>query len=106
MWRFMALASTIFERCDDSSGAVISTFHAACRDLGKIASVAKVDPAILAERAFNALNENDYGQYDELIRDLSPALGAPGLEQLKERFLELSKAPPERPKDSVSSRQG
>ncbi len=28
MWRFMALASTIFERCDDSSGAVISTFHA------------------------------------------------------------------------------
>jgi hypothetical protein len=99
MWRFMALASTIFERCDDSSGAVISTFHAACHDLGKIASVAKVDPEILAERAFNALNENDYRQYDELIRDLSPALGAPGLEQLKERFLELSKAPPEKPKD-------
>ena len=26
-------------------------------------------------RAFNALNENDYGQYDELISVLSPALG-------------------------------
>ena len=99
MWRFMALANTIFERCDDSSGAVMSIFHAACRDLGEIASVAKVDPEILAERAFNALNENDYGQYDELIGVLSPALGPPGLEQLKERFLELSKAPPERPKD-------
>ena len=77
----------------------MNTFHAACRDLGEIASVAKVDPEILAERAFNALNENDYGQYDELIGVLSPALGPPGLERLKERFVELSKAPPERPKD-------
>jgi hypothetical protein len=99
MWRFMALANSIFERCDDSSGMVIGVFHAACRDLGEIALAAQVDPEELAGRVFNALNENDYGQYDELIEVLSPALGSPGLEQLKERFLELSKAPPERPKD-------
>jgi hypothetical protein len=99
MWRFMALANTVFERCDDSSGAVMSIFRTASRDLGEIASVAKVDPEILAERAFKALNENEYGQYDELIGVLSPALGPPGLERLKERFFELSKAPSERPKD-------
>ena len=90
MWRLMALANSVFERCDYSSGTVMGIFHAACRDLGEIAQAAKVVPEPLAERAFNALSENDYGQYDELIRVLSPALGPAGLEQLKERFLELS----------------
>ena len=99
MWRLMALANSVFERCDYSSGTVMGIFHAACRDLGEIAQAAKVVPEPLAERAFNALSENDYGQYDELIRVLSPALGPAGLEQLKERFLELSKASPGKPKD-------
>jgi hypothetical protein len=99
LWRFTALANSVFNRCDDSSGTVIGIFHAACRNLGEIAQAAKVAPEILAERAFNALNENDYGQYDGLIGVLSPALGPTGLEQLKERFLELAKAPIERPKD-------
>ena len=91
MWRLMALANSVFERCDYSSGTVMGIFHAACRDLGEIAQAAKVVPEPLAKRAFNALSENDYGQYDELIRVLSPALGPAGLEQLKERFLELSR---------------
>ena len=99
IWRFMALANSVFERCDDSSGTVISVFHAAIRDLGEIAQAARVAPEILSERAFHALNENDYGQYDELIRVLCPALGPTGLEQLKGRFLEMSTVPPERPKD-------
>ena len=42
MWRFTALANSVFERCDDSSGTVIGIFHAACRDLGEIAQAAKV----------------------------------------------------------------
>src|SRR5262249_21683606 len=49
--------------------------------------------------AYGALNENDYGQYDDLIRTLSRALGPTGLDQLKERFRELSEAPLEKPKD-------
>ncbi len=98
MWRVLALANSVFGRCDDSSGTVIGIFHAACRNLGEIAEVVKVAPALLAERAFNALNENDYGQYDNLIVALSRALGPTGLEQLKVRFLELTKAPPEKPK--------
>jgi exodeoxyribonuclease V alpha subunit len=32
----MALANSILERCDDSSGAVIGVFLAAYRDLGKV----------------------------------------------------------------------
>jgi uncharacterized protein DUF6880 len=99
IWRFMALANSVFGRCDDSSGTVIGIFHAACLDLGEIAQVVKPAPEVLAERVVNALNENDYGQYDDLIGALSPALGPTGLEQLKERFLELSKAQLGKPKD-------
>ena len=99
MWRFMALANSVFARCDDSSGTVGSIFHAACRDLGEMAQAAMVSTEELAEQAFNALIDNDYGQYDELIAVLSPALGPTGLDRLKERLIELSKVPRERPKD-------
>jgi hypothetical protein len=93
MWQFMALANSIFEHCDDSSGAVIGVFHAACRDLGKIALATQVDPEQLAGRVFDALNENDYGQYDKLISVLSPALGPASLEQLKQRFVTWRRHP-------------
>ena len=97
MWRFLALASSIFERCDDSSGTVIGIFHNACADLGAIAAAAKVNPASLADYAFQALTDNDYGQYDHLIAVLSPALGHEGLEHLKQRMIALSNTPVQRP---------
>jgi hypothetical protein len=100
MWRFMALANSVFARCDDSSGSVGSIFHAACHDLGEMAVASKASPEELAERAFNALMDNEYGQHDELIAVLTPALGPTGLDQLKGRFLELTKVRPERPKDA------
>lgn len=40
MWRFVALANSVFARCDDSSGTVSSIFDAACRDLGALAHAA------------------------------------------------------------------
>lgn len=99
-WRFLALAGSIHERCDDSSGIVGDVFRAAVRDLGEVALAAKPSPEQLADRAFDALNANDYSQYDELIPVLSPALGPRGLDHLKRRFLELSKRPPENPSDN------
>jgi hypothetical protein len=99
MGRFMALANSVLGRCDDSSGTVVSIFHAACRDLGEMVQAATASPEELPERAFNMLLDNHYGQYDELIGVLSPALGPKGLDQLKQRFVDLSKTPREKPKD-------
>ena len=31
LWRFMALANSVFGRCDHSSGTMVGIFHAACR---------------------------------------------------------------------------
>jgi hypothetical protein len=93
LWRFMALTSSVFERCDDSNGTVIGIFHQARSDIGDLVLNAKADPITLADQAFEALIGNDYGQFDELIRVLSPALGHAGLEHLKQRMIDLSNRP-------------
>lgn len=97
MWRFLNLANSIFERCDDSSGRVIDVFHSACEQLGAISIAAQTDPIRLADQAFEALRKNDYGQYDDLIAVLTPALGQEGLEHLKQHMVSLSAEPVEKP---------
>jgi hypothetical protein len=87
MWRFVALADTVFARCDDSSGTIIGIFHKAVADLGTIAIIAKPDARRLAEQVFAVLISNSYGQYDHLIAALSPAMGPEGLEHLKQRLI-------------------
>jgi Family of unknown function (DUF6880) len=97
LWRFLAVGNSIFERCDDSSGTVMGIFHHACEDLGEIAKAAKTDPKQLAGHAFQALTENDYGQYDRLITVLAPALEREGLDHLKSRMIALSNQPVRKP---------
>jgi len=97
MWRFMDLADAVYERCDDSNGVVGDVFRDACRALGPLTQAAKPAPVALADRVFAALNDNGYGQYDDLIETLGPALGDEGLDHLKGRFIALSKTPVERP---------
>ena len=99
LWRFLALANSIFERCDDSSGTVIGIFHEAGIDLGEIARAAKANPENLADQVFQALTENDYGQYDDLINVLTPAMGQKGLEHLKQHMIALSNEPVPKPVD-------
>ncbi len=98
LWRFMALANSVFERCDDGSGSLVAVFHEAVDDLGEIAEASGPDPETLADRVHTALTENDYGQFDYLIRSLTPALGAAGLEHLKQSFITLSRAPLKEPR--------
>jgi hypothetical protein len=86
----MTLANSVMERCEDRSGAVIGVFHDACDTLGTVAEVARPDSKALAERAFRALCENNYGQYDYLIEALTPALGSSGLDHLKQYVTALS----------------
>ena len=93
LWRFMALTSPVLERCDDSNGMLMGVFRKACSDMGDVALKARTDPTSLADQAFAALIVNGYGQFDELIRVLAPALGQAGLEHLKQRMRALSNRP-------------
>jgi len=85
-WRFMQVATPLLTRCDDSSGTVIDLFHRACGALGEIALAAGPAPETLADAAVEALCDNMFGQYDDLIFHLGPALGAAGLANLRQRI--------------------
>ena len=86
LWRFMALASSVYERCDDSNGRIGGVFAEGCADLCRIAAEAKPDPITLADAVFEAVTSNDYAQFDHLIGGMAPALGPQGLTHLDERI--------------------
>lgn len=92
-WRFMQVATPLFERCGDSSGIVIGVFHDACVLLGEIALTAGTPPEALADAAIDALRDNGYGQYDGLIAILTPALGQVGLAHLKLQIEAMAATP-------------
>ena len=106
MWRFTDLADPVFDRCDDSSGTVIGVFHAACADLAELAAAARPDPVALADQVFAAVQDNGYGQYDDLIALLTPALGSTGLDHLKARVTALARTPIETPPDAERQKIG
>lgn len=106
LWRFMALATPVFEHCDDSSGTVIAIFHEACVDLGEVAKAARPEPGALARQVLDALLDNGFGQYDGLIAIMAPALGDGGVAHLKALVEDLGRksvpVPPESDWQAVS----
>ena len=86
MWRFMGLANPVIERCQSGDGEAIEVFHEACADLGPLVAAAEPSAEVLIDTTFDALCENTYSQYDKLISTLIPALGAKGLERLRQRL--------------------
>ncbi|WP_166144043.1 DUF6880 family protein [Methylosinus sp. RM1] len=99
MWSFTGLAASVFARCDDSSGTIIGIFHRGAKDLARLAETARCDAMELADRTYQALLANDYGQYDHLIATLSGSLGSAGLAHLKQRLISLSNEPIKRIED-------
>ena len=97
LWTFMALADPVYQRCDDSNGAVGAVFHQACADLGRLAAEAKPGPIILAEHVHEALLANHHAQFDHLIDACAGALGETGMNHLKQRMLALSAEPVVKP---------
>lgn len=83
LWRLAACAEPVFARSDDGSGRLADVFRAAVDDFGPVARAARIDPATLAERAFEAVRGDDYGTYDGLVDTLAPALGTSGLERVR-----------------------
>lgn len=93
LWQFVGLATSVYERCDDSSGAVIHIFQQACTELGEVAKAAGQEPEELARQVLDALQDNDFGQYDGLIAIIAPALGPEGVAHLKGLVEDLRRTP-------------
>jgi len=99
MWRFLGLANSVFDRCDDSSGTVSGIFHEAVEDLAAMAAQANIKSEALADTVYDALEQNHYGQYDDLISALASVLGEAGLKRLRKRIEKLAQKPIVKPAD-------
>lgn len=89
LWDFLGIAASCYERCDDSNGYLGDVFHEASGNMGHLAEGAQLDPQILSQRLFSAYQDNEYGQYDDLISIFAPSLGKEGLESLQILFVDL-----------------
>ncbi len=83
LWRFVACAGPVYARSNDGSGRLAEVFDAATASLGPVAIAARIAPAALAERLFDAIRDDDGDMHDALVDALAPALGTAGLEQLR-----------------------
>jgi hypothetical protein len=92
LWRFLDLAESLLDRCDDSDEAALGLFHLVSADLGRVACLAQPVPATLADQVAVALLDNDCGQYDQLIPHLREALTPEGLLHLRQ-LLEAQRPP-------------
>ncbi len=92
LWRFLDLAESLLDRCDDSDEAALGLFHLVTADLGRVACLAQPAPAALADQVAVALLDNDYGQYDQLVPHLKEALTPEGLLHLRQ-LLEAKRPP-------------
>lgn len=90
MWRLLDLAEPVYNRVDDSDGAVGDVFRSACEDLGPVAVKAEPEPVAFADRVFEAVLANDYGVYDGLVAITFSALGDAGVAHLKGRLAKVS----------------
>lgn len=82
LWQFLELAPMVYSRTDDSRGEISDLFGAALAQIGPIAENAKPDPAALADRTWEAVTDNGFGEFDGLIAALAPALGTAGFTRL------------------------
>ena len=93
MWTFIAMGDAVLERATDASGEVIAIFREAAGDAGRLAALARPDTGSLAQKTFEALLGNGYGQNDALIPALAPVLGESGLRDLQARVKAAVEAP-------------
>lgn len=82
--RLLELCEGVLDRCSDSTGAVIGLFQRGVDELATLATAAGTSPEALVEHAAELLQENGYGQFEELIPTLTPLLGDAGLRQLED----------------------
>jgi len=90
--RYLDLADGVLERSSDGTGALAGVFAEALDDLAPLAAAAGLKPEALVEPVIELIAANGYGQFDELIPAVAPALGEPGL-ALVQRFYEQNGGP-------------
>lgn len=94
-WMFLSVAPALYERTDDSNGAIGDEMSFAVRLIEKIAPEVQLDSEALAERILDVVVAAGYGEFDGIIPATAPILGDVGLEHLKKITHAWAETPPQ-----------
>ncbi|CAN5357857.1 hypothetical protein BH10PSE15_BH10PSE15_14470 [soil metagenome] len=94
LWRLIALATPISDRCDYDPADIFDEIAAALEALPPLAIAARLSPDTLADRVFDLVSEDLQNRYDGLIALLAEAMGRSGLTHLQGRFEAFAASPP------------
>jgi len=94
LWSFLQLTPAIQHRTDDSNGAIGDVMRQAVQIIASISPRLSVDPRTLAERILDAVADAGYGEFDGIIPATAEALGADGLEHLRQITNGWADSPP------------
>lgn len=94
-WALLSVAPALYERTDDSNGAIGDEMSFAVRLIEKIAPEVQLDAEALAERILDAVVSAGYGEFDGIIPATAPILGNAGLEYLKKITNDWAETPPQ-----------
>lgn len=94
LWAFLRLAPSIFQRTDDSNGAIGDVMQEAVEAIDRLAPRITSAPEPLAERVLEAVAEAEYGEFDGIVPAVAEALGDAGLEHLKQITRAWADSPP------------
>ncbi|WP_370223972.1 DUF6880 family protein [Hyphomonas atlantica] len=94
LWSFLQLAPSVYERTDDSNGAIGGVMNDAMELIAKTSPALTKDRTTLAERILDAVADAGYGEFDGIIPAMAEALGQEGLEHLKRITQAWADAPP------------
>ncbi len=94
LWSFLQLAPAIYERTDDSNGAVGGVMSDAVDLIAQVSPTLSKDSEALAEQILDSVADAGYGEFDGIIPATAEALGQDGLEHLKRITQAWADAPP------------
>lgn len=84
--RFLHVGDAVIGRTLGQADDVVSVFTAALDDFAGLAGRLDLSPDVVADKLFELLDVNSYGQYDAIFSACSDLLGATGFAQLKTRI--------------------
>jgi hypothetical protein len=82
LWQFIEIAPSVYSRVDDSKGDIYDVFRSALNHFKEITPHARLDKEVLADRVWDVIQDNDYGEWDGIIALMAHTLGPSGLAQL------------------------
>lgn len=93
LWDLLYLAPDIHERTADSNGVIGAVMNEAMEAVECLSPRLACPQEALADRVFDALQDNGYGAFDDAIPTLADALGPAGLTRLKALAEEVQAEP-------------